>query len=136
MTKTNDVQNLLDEMEMDDAIDESNEPIDEVQELVWALIDDQATDTQIKRLEELLLADEEARRTYVMCMQMHADLHFLLGGKRPALPMPWEKPGPAEIPWTGVDQGKQKIDTRTRKPLPVVEMRPMSPTISISELFS
>ncbi|MBN1394849.1 MAG: hypothetical protein JW959_07490 [Pirellulales bacterium] len=59
---------------------------EEVQELVWALIDDYATERQMRRLEELLLDDAEARRVYVTCMQMHADLHYLLGDKRPALP--------------------------------------------------
>ena len=59
---------------------------DEVQELVWALIDDYATEEQVQHLEELLLDDPQARHVYVTCMQMHADLHYLLGGKRPSLP--------------------------------------------------
>jgi hypothetical protein len=52
----------------------------EVQDLVWALVDEQATADQIRRLEAVLLEDGEARRVYVTCMQMHADLHYLLGG--------------------------------------------------------
>jgi hypothetical protein len=66
-----------------------NETIDlkaEVQELAWAVIDEQATDSQIRRLEGLLLENGEARRTYVECIQMHADLHYLLGGKRAKRP--------------------------------------------------
>jgi hypothetical protein len=54
----------------------------EVQELAWAMIDEQATDKQVRRLEELLLQSAAARQTYVECMQLHADLHYLLGGKR------------------------------------------------------
>ena len=67
-------------------MDQTNCLTDEVQELAWALVDDQATDTQVRRLEELLLDDPEARRVYVTCMQMHADLHYLLSDKRPCLP--------------------------------------------------
>jgi hypothetical protein len=54
----------------------------EVQELAWAMIDEHASDQQVRRLEELLLQSSEARQTYVECMQMHADLYYLLGGKR------------------------------------------------------
>jgi hypothetical protein len=68
------------------AMDKQGEHVaDEVQDLVWALVDEYATDSQISRLEELLLGSEEARRTYVMCMQMHADLYFLLGGRQSRL---------------------------------------------------
>lgn len=76
---------------MDETNDEltegqENDQLTEVQELVWALIDDQATDGEVHRLEELLLSSDEARQTYVLCMQMHADLHFLFNGKQPRLP--------------------------------------------------
>ena len=56
----------------------------EVQEIVWALVDDHVTDEQIGRLEKLIAESDEARGTYVRCMQMHADLHHLLGKQRPA----------------------------------------------------
>jgi hypothetical protein len=59
-----------------------NDLTDEVQELVWALIDEQATDDQIRRLEVLLLHSVEARRIYTRCMQMHADLRYLFAGKQ------------------------------------------------------
>ena len=58
-------------------MNEINNQIEEVQDLVWALVDEQATDEEIRRLEDLLASDEE-RRIYVMCMQMHSDLRFLL----------------------------------------------------------
>jgi hypothetical protein len=49
------------------------------------LVDEYATDNQVQRLEKLLLENEDARRTYMMCMQMHADLHFLLSGEKSRL---------------------------------------------------
>jgi hypothetical protein len=54
----------------------------EVQDLAWTLLDDQATDQQIGRLEELLRTSNEARRMYVSCIQLHVDLQELLGSKR------------------------------------------------------
>jgi hypothetical protein len=67
-------------------MEETNDLATEVQELAWALVDEQATDGQIRRLEELLLGGHEARQVYVTCMQMHSDLHYLLGGRQPRLP--------------------------------------------------
>jgi hypothetical protein len=63
-----------------------NDVVDEVQDLVWALVDERATDRQIRRLENLCRQNAEARRTYVKCMQLHADLHYLLGGRPAAAP--------------------------------------------------
>ena len=60
----------------------------EVQDLVWAVVDEYATESQIRRLEQLILTSEEARRTYVTCMQMHADLCYLLGGTKFNCPSP------------------------------------------------
>jgi hypothetical protein len=99
-----------------DELLESDEPVDEIQRLTWAMIDEHATETDIARLEELLLHDEEARRTYVMCMQMHADLHFLLGGKRPSLPDIVALAQKAE-------QAKKAEQPKTsRSPLPLVNL--------------
>lgn len=91
----------------------SNEALlNEVQDLVWALIDDQATEEQIRRLEQLLIENEVARRTYITCMQLHADLHYLLGKKRPlSLPTELERQATAMA---------QKVPTSS--PLPLVEM--------------
>lgn len=87
----------------------------EVQELTWALVDEQATDDQVHRLEELLLDDNDARQTYVLCMQMHADLHYLLGGKRrPALPPEVEKAIKA-----------QQKQAKKPAPLPIVDLPPV-----------
>ncbi len=64
----------------------------EVQDLVWAVVDEYATESQVRRLEQLVLTNEEARRTYVTCMQMHADLCLLLGGKSFQPKLPKDKP--------------------------------------------
>ncbi len=61
---------------------DTNDLVMEVQELVWALVDEQATPEQVKRLEDLLLVDDSARHIYALCMQMHADLHFLLSNEK------------------------------------------------------
>lgn len=88
----------------------------EIQELTWALIDEQATDSQVRRLEELLLEDREARQVYVMCMQMHADLHyFFMGNKKPQLPAAVEK---------AIAEEKKKKKP-VAAPLPVVDLPPL-----------
>lgn len=49
-----------------------------VQELSWALFDEQINDDDLRLLENLLLSDDKARKTYVDCVQLHTDLaaHF------------------------------------------------------------
>jgi hypothetical protein len=51
---------------------------DRVQELTWALLDEQINDDEFHLLDNLLLSDEKARGAYVGCVQLHADLmnHF------------------------------------------------------------
>jgi hypothetical protein len=72
---------------------DTNSLASEVQDLVWALVDEQATDEQVRRLEELLLRSNEARTTYVRCMQMHADLRYMFGGRpSPSPKLPQETP--------------------------------------------
>ncbi len=88
---------------------------DEVQELVWALIDEQATDDQIEHLEELLLENKDARQVYVMCMQMHADLHYLLGGYRNKLPAAVLQAVEAK------KSAEQQKAAKKKTPLPVFE---------------
>jgi len=65
---------------------------DEVQELVWALVDDHATDEQVRRLEQMLLNSGEAREIYIKCMKLHADLHTFFraeneGAAKPIAPI-------------------------------------------------
>jgi hypothetical protein len=49
-----------------------------VQELTWALVDEQISTDEMQLLEGLLLSDDQARRTYLNCVQLHTDLwtHF------------------------------------------------------------
>jgi hypothetical protein len=51
---------------------------DRVQELTWAVLDEQINDDEFVLLENLLLSDENARGSYIGCVQLHADLmaHF------------------------------------------------------------
>jgi len=98
---------------------------DEVQELAWALIDEQATEEQVRRLEELLLENKDAREVYVMCMQMHADLHYLLGGKKFELPEALKEAMAAK-------QSQQQTSAAAKAPqqgapLPLVDL-PIPPT--------
>ncbi len=95
----------------------TEELLNEVQELTWAMIDDQASETEVSRLEDLLLENDEARQTYVLCMQMHADLHYMFGGK-PRMPEALQKLLDAE-------KAKSK-----RTPLPIVNLPVSSAVIS------
>ena len=73
---------------------------DEVQDLVWAVVNEYATEGQIRRLEQLVTSNAEARRTYIACMQMHADLCLLLGGKQVQPKLPKDEPAgrkPAQL---------------------------------------
>jgi len=51
---------------------------DRVQELTWALLDEQISDDEFGLLDNLLLSDQKARQSYVGCVQLHAELmaHF------------------------------------------------------------
>ena len=58
-------------------MEEMEQMIEEVQQIVWALVDETATEEQVRRLESLVLKSAEARRTYVDCMTLHAELHCM-----------------------------------------------------------
>jgi hypothetical protein len=51
---------------------------DRVQELTWALLDEEINDDEFRLLENLLLSDDKCRDSYIGCVQLHADLltHF------------------------------------------------------------
>ncbi len=55
-----------------------------VQELTWALVDEEIDHDETRLLENLLISDDQARATYVSCVQLHVDLisHFA----KPAAP--------------------------------------------------
>jgi hypothetical protein len=59
--------------------------LERVQELAWAVIDEVATDDDLRLLDSLLLSDDEAIREYVNCVQLHVDLvaHFAPEGALP-----------------------------------------------------
>ena len=97
----------------------------EVQDLTWALVDDQATEDQVRRLTELLLKSPEARKTYVMCMQMHADLHYLLSGQQSRL---------AETIEELIKSDKAAKPAKGKKP--AKEAKPTSMPLPLSDLPS
>ena len=77
----------------DDEIQPSRSGDVSVQELTWALIDDQIESGEFQLLESMLLSDDAARDEYLNCVQLHADLvaHFAkpadaaAAGKSPVL---------------------------------------------------
>ena len=60
------------------AIDPTRSCNERVQELTWALLDEQISDDEMSLLDNLLLSDDAARRRYIDCVQLHTDLmqHF------------------------------------------------------------
>ena len=71
--------------------------ISEVQEIVSALVDDRATEDQVRRLEQLVAESVEARHTYVRCMALHVDLHHLLSRRQVKVPPLSDAPTPVPI---------------------------------------
>jgi hypothetical protein len=57
-----------------------------VQELTWALLDEQISEDEFRLLDNLLLSDDKARETYTACVQLHADLmaHFVTPAEKKA----------------------------------------------------
>jgi hypothetical protein len=53
------------------------DPISDAQDLIWALLDEQIPESDFARLEAMIRTDEEIRRLYVQCVQMHVDLQQL-----------------------------------------------------------
>ncbi len=49
-------------------------PAEDLEGLVWAMLDEQISEEDFGRLDALLRDDEEARRVYLQCVQMHVDL--------------------------------------------------------------
>jgi hypothetical protein len=58
-----------------------------VQELTWALFDEQITDDEKSLLENALLSDAPAREAYIGCVQLHADLIAHFAGNATPPPM-------------------------------------------------
>lgn len=58
--------------------------VERVAELTWALLDEQITADEMRLLDNLLLSGDDARRTYLDCVQLHTDLTFELREPMPA----------------------------------------------------
>ena len=74
-----------------EAIEESLAEIDHIEELVWALLDDQITPLELEQLEQRLLTDDAARHRYVECIQMHTDLQEHFNPSKLKFKLPSEK---------------------------------------------
>ncbi|MCE9553558.1 MAG: hypothetical protein K8T91_09335 [Planctomycetes bacterium] len=82
---------------------DSEQLMEEVQQLVWALVDEVATDEQIRRLENLVLEHAAARRAYVDCMSLHAELHCMFSPPRPVQPIAMGNTPAAKAPIFNLD---------------------------------
>jgi hypothetical protein len=54
--------------------------LDQVQELTWALLDDNASEGEVSRLEGLLASSDSARQDYLRCVELHVGLHEHFAG--------------------------------------------------------
>lgn len=61
--------------------------LDRVQELTWALLDQQISDDELSLLDTLLLTGDSARNRYLECIQLHTDLLGHFDQKSPAANM-------------------------------------------------
>jgi hypothetical protein len=66
--------------------------LERVQELTWALLDEDISDDEMSLLDTLLLTGDKARERYIECIQLHTDLmaHYAepktaAGSKSPVL---------------------------------------------------
>jgi len=48
--------------------------LERVQELTWALLDEDISDDEMSLLDTLLLTGDDARERYIECVQLHTDL--------------------------------------------------------------
>jgi len=77
------------------AQDSCNQLLDEVEQLIWSLLDDRISDSDAERLEALIKSDQQVRQRYLECVQMHTDLFSQFGNVPAANP---EEPTAAEKP--------------------------------------
>ena len=85
-----------------------NSPLTEVQDLIWALLDQQISDSDFKQLEAMLHEDEEARRLYVQCVQIHVDLQQWFSGNPATAP---HLPAGAALDLPLLDGGSSMADS-------------------------
>ena len=55
--------------------------LDEAEALIWGLLDENIDAVDSQRLEELM-ANEEVRKRYLQCVELHSDLQTLFDEKR------------------------------------------------------
>ena len=79
--------------------------LERVQELTWALLDQDISDDEMSLLDTLLLTGDKARDRYVECIQLHTDLmaHYAepktaSGSKSPVLSFLNAGSSPIEMP--------------------------------------
>ena len=63
--------------------------LDEAEQLIWAMLDESITESDVKRLEGMMEAHQAVRSRYLDCVQLHTDLtdHFQEGdGLEPPKP--------------------------------------------------
>jgi hypothetical protein len=77
-------------------------PTSDAHDLIWALLDEHISESELARLEEMLRSDESVRQLYVQCVQMHVDLHEWFAGnesRKPGSPgITLDMPMPSEGP--------------------------------------
>jgi hypothetical protein len=76
--------------------------LDEVQELAWALLDDNASEAEAQRLAALLSGSESAREDYLRCVELHVGLHEYFAKGTPGGE---ERPAAAKSPILGFLNG-------------------------------
>jgi hypothetical protein len=54
--------------------DRAQQILDEVEQLVWGMLDDEASESEVLQMEALLLESKAARSRYLECVQLHCDL--------------------------------------------------------------
>ena len=54
---------------------QNNQLLEEAERLIWALLDEQINESDIKHLESLIQENQAVRNRYLQCVQIHADLY-------------------------------------------------------------
>lgn len=70
--------------------------LEEAESLIWQLLDGQLTEATCQQLEQMIFEHEAVRRRYLECVQLHTDLHEVVGKRQmppaPALPAETKSP--------------------------------------------
>ena len=77
------IEEELQEEEIDLLSDlDSQDPPTQAEQLAWGLIDEYLTDEHIERLESLVKENDEARKRFAACLQLHVDLIYFYHRER------------------------------------------------------